>query len=270
MIRMRTPLCVPLALLALIALQPLQAAVRPLTPKPSVDPKAKELLRQMSDYLGGLTSFRVHVQTTREVILPLKQELDSDHAFDIDVQRPDRMRVNVQSAAGKRQFVYDGQNVTVYTPGLKYYAVFPAPATIGGMFREATTKYGLHLPAADFLGANPYQALTKGVVSGIHVGMSMIDGTLCHQIAFRQKNVDWQLWIEDSDTPLPRKFVITDRAMTGSPRFTAVFSEWDTDPTFDASTFTFAPGEGDRKIDIVQMQDLRNKRLLKGNPMPAR
>ena len=267
----RKLLRVAIVFLAVMTVQPLAAAKKPQSVKPSsVDPGAKEALRRMSDYLSGLNSFKVHVQTTREVILSSAQELDSDHAFDLEVQRPDHLRADLRSAAGERQFFYDGESVTVYTPKLKYYAVFPAPSTIDGMFQEAAAKYGLEMPTADFICGDPYRALTKGVISGLYVGESQVDGTNCHHLAFRQKSVDWQIWIQDGPTPLPGKFVITDRAQRGAPRFTAVFSGWDVNPSLDASIFTFVPEQGARKIDIVNVRGLKSKQMPRGKYVPNR
>lgn len=261
-------LCVPIGVMALMTMLPLSAAET--AKKPSIDPAATEILQKMSNYLSGLNSFKVHVQTTREIILATDQELDTDHSFDLTVQRPNHVLGIAQSAAGGRQFFYDGTNFTIFTPKANYYATFAAPHTIEGVLKEVATKYGLELPIADFIVSNPYQILAKNIKSAMHVGMSLVDGVLCHQIAVRQKNVDWQLWIDDGPSPLPRRFVITDKAQAGEPRFTAQFSGWDVNPTIDASVFTFVPPQGAKKIGIVNMQELMKKGAQKGKLMPGK
>jgi hypothetical protein len=59
--------------------------------------------------------------------------------------------------------------------------------------------------------------LIKGVQEARYVGMSQIADTKCHHLAFRQKLLDWQLWVEDGDKPLPRKLVITYKRQYAEP-----------------------------------------------------
>ena len=67
---------------------------------------------------------------------------------------------------------------------------------------------------------------------------------------FQTKDIDWQIWVEDSPTPLPRKFLITDKTVKGL-QFTAVFTKWNTSPQFEESLFTFVAPEKAEKIDIL-------------------
>ncbi len=46
-----------------------------------------------------------------------------------------------------------------------------------------------------------------------------LDGVLTNQYAFRQGEVDWSVWIEQGDRPLPRKLMIIDRSRPSSPPF---------------------------------------------------
>ncbi len=50
--------------------------------------------------------------------------------------------------------------------------------------------------------------------------MSEVDGRPCHHLAFGQEHIDWQLWIEDGDRPLPRKLVVIYKNDPGVPRYT--------------------------------------------------
>ena len=43
------------------------------------------------------------------------------------------------------------------------------------------------------------------VLTGEYVGVTELSGVRCHHLAFRSGDVDWQIWIEDGDKPLPRK-----------------------------------------------------------------
>ena len=41
------------------------------------------------------------------------------------------------------------------------------------------------------------------------VGPSVVGGVTCEQYAFRQADIDWQIWIQLGDYPLPRRLVAT-------------------------------------------------------------
>ena len=74
-----------------------------------------------------------------------------------------------------------------------------------------------------------------------------VSGTTCEHYAFRQDDVDWQVWIQKGDYPLPRKLVITTTTEAGRPQHTATYT-WNLAPSFNEASFTFVPPAGARKI----------------------
>jgi hypothetical protein len=85
--------------------------------------------------------------------------------------------------------------------------------------------------------------------------LSTISGVQCHHLAFRAEETDWQIWIENSKTPLPRKFVITSKWTAGAPQFTAVLSDWDVSPQFEEGLFTFVPPAGAEQIGFLPAEN---------------
>jgi hypothetical protein len=65
--------------------------------------------------------------------------------------------------------------------------------------------------------------------------------------------VDWQIWIEDGDKPLPKKFVITTKLMTGAPQFTVSIKSWNLSPKLKEDMFTFVPPKDAQRIDFVRL-----------------
>ena len=102
---------------------------------------------------------------------------------------------------------------------------------------------------SDLIYSNAYERLTSGVISGFYAGLHKVAGVPCHHLAFRQKDLEWQIWIEDGPTPLPRKFLINDKKAKGL-QFTALFTKWNTSPQLEDSVFTFVPPEKAEKIDL--------------------
>jgi len=67
--------------------------------------------------------------------------------------------------------------------------------------------------------------------------------------------VDWQIWIQTGDTPLPMKYVITSKWLTGAPQYTASFRNWNTNPKIDASQFEFTAPKGAQKLDSIAVNE---------------
>lgn len=224
---------------------------QPAAKAPSIDPQAEQLVKQMSDYLTGLDRFKVHVDSINEIVLPSGQRLDTDRASNVSVERPDKLRVDIASATKDAQVYYNGKTLTIYSPKKNYYGDWPAPPTIEGTIEKAQQQYGLVMPLADLLYPNPYQRMMKNVVSGTYVGKTLIHGTDTDHLAFRQKDIDWQIWIMSGDQPLPVRIIITDKSVKGSPQYYAALSNWDTAPTFQDNLFSFVPPPGAQKIRIA-------------------
>ncbi len=73
----------------------------------------------------------------------------------------------------------------------------------------------------------------------------------CHHLAFRQKAVDWQIWIDAGDEPVPRKLVITFKQQAEQPQYTALIHRWDVNPKLGDEMFQFQPPAGVRKVDFL-------------------
>jgi hypothetical protein len=65
--------------------------------------------------------------------------------------------------------------------------------------------------------------------------------------------VDWQLWVQHGDTPLPMKYVITTKWLTGAPQYAVRFRNWDTAPEVSAEQFAFSAPEGARELDEISV-----------------
>ena len=68
--------------------------------------------------------------------------------------------------------------------------------------------------------------------------------------------VDWQLWVEVGANPIPRKLVITSKAVGGAPQYTLVIKDWKTDEAVDQTAFEFKPPEGAEKLELEALAKL--------------
>jgi hypothetical protein len=83
-----------------------------------------------------------------------------------------------------------------------------------------------------------------------HIGRGVIDGVECEHLAFRDQDVDWQIWVEVGDRPIPRKYVITSKGVGAAPQYTLRIKEWKTDATIAADAFVFTPPAGATKVAL--------------------
>jgi hypothetical protein len=216
---------------------------------PDIEPKAGEALQQMCDYLKNLQQFSVQTEITEDVLLTTGQKIQLGKTVEASVRRPDRMRADSQGDAENRQMLYDGKSITLMDRSKNVYSTINAPPEIDAALNHAIQAFNLRAPLADLIYTEAYKNLTSGVISGFYAGLHKVQGVPCHHLAFRQKDIDWQIWIENGPTPLPRKFLITDKKAKGL-QFTALFSKWNTSPQLEEGLFNFVPPEKAEKIDL--------------------
>ena len=85
------------------------------------------------------------------------------------------------------------------------------------------------------------------------LGPSAVEGTTCQHYAFRQDDIDWQIWIQKGEYPLPRKLVITTKTDEARPQHTAVYT-WNLAPSFNDAAFTFDPPAGAGKVVLAEIK----------------
>jgi hypothetical protein len=107
--------------------------------------------------------------------------------------------------------------VTQFNKDENVYATLEAPGTIEEALEYAQNAFDLNAPLSDLIYRDAYKILTQNVLSGHYVGLHLVRGVQCHHLVFVQDDIDWQIWIENSHTPLPRKMVITSKWLAGGP-----------------------------------------------------
>ena len=217
---------------------------------PAIEPKAIDALKAMGAELRKLKTFALRSETSKDEVLDNGQKVQFGGTVEYRVRMPNGLRAEINSDRKKRQYFYNGTTVTQYGPINGYYATVAAPPTIPELLQVLDEKYGLEWPLADLFFWGTDKDGLNDIKSAILLGTSRIGGVDCNHYAFRQQDVDWQIWIESGKTPLPRKLVITTTDEPAQPQFIAVL-KWDLAPKLDDKIFTFVPPKGALKIDIA-------------------
>jgi hypothetical protein len=208
-------------------------------PKKAVDAHADRMLKQMSAFLAGLPSFTLRSSAVDEVAMKSGEKIQSTSDSDIAVQRPNKLKSTQHGEGERLGFWYDGNTMTVACMANGSYETVAAPPTLDATIDKMRKTFHVDAPGADLLYSRPYDILMEQVVSGHVVGRETVNGVAAHHLAFEGEEVDWQIWIQDGDRPLPLRFVITTKTVKGNPEFAAQFSDWNTQPGLSASTFEF-------------------------------
>jgi hypothetical protein len=216
----------------------------------AVSPDAQAVLDKMTAYLRGLHTFSISGDSTRDEVVDYGYKLQDNEHSELIAQRPSKLRAEVSGDIRNRDFVYDGSKLVIYSPDDHVYTRVDAPDNIAGLVGRAMDA-GVEMPMVDVLYEAAEGTLTDAVRSGVLVGTSTIEGVECDQLAFRQDDIDWQLWVERGAHPLPRKIVITTRYEVGDPQFQVVLN-WNLKPKINKSTFVFTPPKGVSEIPFSE------------------
>jgi len=219
-------------------------------PAAVVSPEARAVLDRMKNYLNSQQSFTIEAQASRDELLGYGYKLQNNEWARMTVQRPNRLRVDVDGDIKKRSYYYDGTTLTMYSPDDAVYSRLPAPGTINEVIAQLL-QAGVEMPLIDVLSQAYGGTLLDDVRVGIRVGDTMIDGVATDHLAFRQPLIDWQIWVAKNGAP--KRILITTRYTLGDPQY-EVDLDWKENTRPPASTFSFSPPEGVREIPAVRPQ----------------
>ena len=216
-----------------------------------IDPTASEILRTMSGFLANAPGYLVDVEVLEDEILLTGEMIQYRRSLQIAVRRPDRLRIEEVGDRGRRRLIYDGRTVTLvdFTSGT--YAVADAPATLDEALDLFTDRYGLVMPGSDFAFSDPYTALTEEAVQGVYLGVSEAYDTPLHHLAFRQEDLDWQLWLPEQVPLLPARLLLVSKTDEGYPRMAVEMTNWRLAPYAPDVLFTFSPPDDLLEIEML-------------------
>jgi hypothetical protein len=221
--------------------------------KDALEADAVQALKEMSTYLATLNTFEIRADTTRDLVSENGNRVQFGGISTYQVRRPNGFRISVKTDIREREFFYDGKQFTIFAPQLGYFATAPAPPTILQTIDKLEATFGIDLPLDDLFRWNdPASGQVGALSSGWYIGTAMVDGVLTDHYAFRErgKNVDWEIWIQQGDQPLPRKLVIIDTSDEARPTYTARLT-WNLNPTIPPDAFTFRPGPDAKQIRMA-------------------
>ena len=188
-----------------------------------------KIFKRMSDYLASQKTLSITFDSDIEVITNNMQKIQFTSSGQVQLSRPDKLRATRTGGYTDVEIVFDGKTLTVNNKSGNDFAQVEAAGSVDQVIDLLRDNHGVTAPGADLLLSNPFDVLMADVMDRAQIGIGVIDGVECDHLAFRNEDTDWQIWIEAGARPIPRKYVITNKGVTGAPQYTLRIKEWRTD-----------------------------------------
>ncbi len=226
---------------------------------PLIEVKAENTLQEMLNYLKDQSSLKFKADVAQDLVFSNGQKIQVGAIVNVKVRRPDKLNIDYKGDRNHIRFYFDGKTFTMEGLTNNVYANFLDPSevdNINTLVRRIGERLNITLPLGEIIATdNDLESIKNRITSGIYVGESRVNGVISHHLAFTQDNLDWQIWIEKGEKPLPRKLVITYKQDPSSPQYSAILSDWNFEPISEQDpVFSFQPANDADKIDFLIIQ----------------
>jgi hypothetical protein len=210
----------------------------------------------MSDYVTSQKTLSITFDTDIEVITPALEKIQFASSGEVLLSRPDKMRMRRTGGYADVEESFDGKTFIVYGRDINAFAQLDSPGSVDQLIDRLRTEFAVSAPGADLLLSRVYEELMADVIEAKHIGRGVIDGIECEHLAFRNQDTDWQLWVEVGAQPIPRKLVITSKAVAAAPQYTLRIKTWKTDVPAEAEQFALKLPQDAKKVGMDALGDL--------------
>ena len=224
-------------------------------PTDKAEANARSQLKAMSDYMASQKALSFDYDTSLEVVTTDNQKLSLASSGTTTVNRPDKLRVTRTGGFADVEFLFDGKTVTMVGKNAKAYAQAAAPGTIDSLVDTLRTKYHRPLPGADLLMSNIHDQLMPEITNAKDLGSGVINGVECDHLAFRTKDVDWQIWIAQGERQYPCRYVITSPQVNRAPAYSIDLRNFRTGDAVAAASFAYKAPVSARRIKPGELSD---------------
>lgn len=203
--------------------------------------EALAILQRACDYLGAATTFVAEVDLDVDRYLQTGDKVAVTAKSTVRVRQPDRLAVETKGAADDRSVVYDGKNFTVQDRLAPKTTVVGAPPRLEDALPGAKAEDDIVIPFGDLLQRDAFDTLSTAIQKADYVGIRKVDGIDYHHLAFSQEDVDWQLWVQTGDQPLPMRAVIQYKKDPKAPRYVWKVQQWQLEHAIPDAAFVLPP-----------------------------
>lgn len=216
------------------------------------DRQAMDILQNMARTLAGAEQFSVTLNSSYDASQENGQMIEYEAKRDIQVRRPDKLRVDKQRSDGdQRILVFDGKQIIVHNVTENIYAMAEKAGTVDDAVKHLVSVLKTPLPLARMFRTSLPAELDKLVEEIDYVELNTLTDVPTDHLAVRTKDVDFQIWITRGKEPLPRRIVITYKNFKGDPQFRADFTNWNLGAKGVKGPFTYSPPQNAEQVPLL-------------------
>lgn len=223
----------------------------------NIDSEAAAALQSMSNYLGSRSDYSFKADIMYDEVLGSGQKVQYGAEAVAYLTKPNKFAVSYTTERGGYRLWYTAGQATILQIPENDYAAATLPGTVDQALTKLSDEYAFDPVLSEFLFINTFKTLTKNVTGGRSLGPSRVSGAMCRHLIFQGNDIDWQIWIEDGNRPVPRKLVITYKSRPESPQFIALIKDWVADKTIRDAAY---------KPDIPKMSSQGEFLQITGRP----
>jgi len=206
-------------------------------------------LKRMHDYLRNATDLEFRTTISGRGDAEGSRNQGRVH---FQIRQPNLFRVEAVVNGRTTVYVSDGKTLTVFRPQNGKYMQIPARDTIIGTMYGATGILAQQARLVDFFWTVDYLATVAEDVRVSDTGAAaMIGGKQCKRFSVKRLEDSWEVWLAQSDPPLPCRLISRRRDTSGHVQSNEF--EWVSSPNFDDKTFVFTPPAGARKVEDYEL-----------------
>jgi len=216
---------------------------------------AKNLLKKMSDYMAAQKAIAFDYDTNLEVVTKENQKLGLASSGSMRLNRPDKIRATRKGGFADVEYVYNGKTLAMLGKNANVYSSVDWTGTLDQLVDQLREKFHRPIPGADLLMSNVYDQLISEVVDTKDLGSGVINGIECDHLAFRTKDVDWEIWIAEGTRPYPCRYVVTSTQVNRAPQYTIDIRGFKAGAQVAPDSFVLRIPPGARKIEPSELKD---------------
>jgi hypothetical protein len=217
--------------------------------------RARQVMKRSAEYIAGLENFRFAAELTSDFFEQSAEMVETGMSRVFSIKRPDRIRVEGRGRdATKITLIANPKMVLATKSPQNIHYIAPSPGSLDDVVDMITEQLGVRPPLSQMIYSNLWRVLNIRIASGRYVGEAEIDEVGCDHIAFRNLDLDWQVWVERGDRPVIRRLVIRYKSRLGHPTVRAELSDWEVDADLPDALFETKIPTGSRKVELSEIQ----------------
>lgn len=219
--------------------------------RPSIDPRALEIVTESSDFLSAQASASVGWVITYDNIIDGRKKHTKVWTGSSTLVRGVGYKSTSSQGIRSQQNVYNGSTFSVAYADTQEYATVEIEGNFRAMVETLRDEYAFSIPMADVFDPSGSNEALEQISEAKYLGEVLFGDQVVHHVAFRRYEGDWQIWISaNSARPVPVMIVGTDPYSLGWPQFQALLYDWSFDKKMVASDFEFPMPQGYSNIQL--------------------